>query len=337
MKKRLLFILVGVVSTFAQTPDRKFSFTNGSLTDDLSAAFITPVGNARTLIADRTNTANNAITINSDYLAFSMDNLMSQSFTVSFFIKTSDNNLNTKILVANRANNYTGLGYVLGLRVGKLELFPQMEVTTQFTSSGSYNVAPIFQNFGNIGTYSVNNNQWHHVVLVGESFQNPGSCGFNFKIYVDGNIDSQPQLMYPYQTAQQTYISHTIVNTNLPLGITQNTTYKYSDGFDDLWYFTTALTPAQIASLVTTLDIDDFTIESNLIFYPNPVNNILNIQSIDEVEAIEIFSLTGQKIVSNKFDNKIDISSLQSGIYLVEIKTVSGKKVAKKIMKNNEK
>lgn len=52
--------------------------------------------------------------------------------------------------------------------------------------------------------------------------------------------------------------------------------------------------------------------------YPNPVQGMLNINS-KNVESIDVYTLTGQKVKSNKNSNQIDFSELSQGLYLVKI------------------
>lgn len=76
----------------------------------------------------------------------------------------------------------------------------------------------------------------------------------------------------------------------------------------------------------------EFIQKSELSIYPNPANNILNINSTENVQ-ISIVSITGQEIYKSTNSNshlRIDISSYPKGLYLVNIisnKTVTTKKV----------
>lgn len=69
----------------------------------------------------------------------------------------------------------------------------------------------------------------------------------------------------------------------------------------------------------TSLSTNQFD-KSDIKIYPNPVQNQLNIDSQEEVLSIEIFDLLGKKIFEGK-GNTIDVSGLQSGIYLLKINT----------------
>ena len=70
--------------------------------------------------------------------------------------------------------------------------------------------------------------------------------------------------------------------------------------------------------------------------YPNPATNELNISTIDNIsiKELNIFNQFGQKIVSMKLSRKkIDISSLNSGIYFIELITNETRITKKLIVK----
>ena len=56
--------------------------------------------------------------------------------------------------------------------------------------------------------------------------------------------------------------------------------------------------------------------------YPNPTKDLINFS--DYVAAVRISDLTGKVIASFEYVNKIDISSLQSGIYIVNLTSENG-------------
>lgn len=57
--------------------------------------------------------------------------------------------------------------------------------------------------------------------------------------------------------------------------------------------------------------------------YPNPVQNQLNVESQEIINNIEIFDLLGKQILVSE-EKSIDVSGLQSGIYLLKITTNNG-------------
>lgn len=71
----------------------------------------------------------------------------------------------------------------------------------------------------------------------------------------------------------------------------------------------------------------------SLSFYPNPTSDFLNIQYPNELpEKIEVFDLSGRYIKEVESNNTIDLSSLNTGIYLIRLifeHTVVTKKINK--------
>jgi hypothetical protein len=58
--------------------------------------------------------------------------------------------------------------------------------------------------------------------------------------------------------------------------------------------------------------------------YPNPANNLLNVVAGRIIETMELYAITGQRVLSvvpQNTNTVMDISNLQAGIYLVKAKT----------------
>lgn len=68
--------------------------------------------------------------------------------------------------------------------------------------------------------------------------------------------------------------------------------------------------------------------------YPNPVKNELNIQYSELIHSIEIYSLSGKKLIRQKGDNinKVPVNQLEKGTYIVRILTQTGKAFTQKIL-----
>lgn len=82
-----------------------------------------------------------------------------------------------------------------------------------------------------------------------------------------------------------------------------------------------------------TLSNEDFTQNSNFTFYPNPVDDVLHVNTDNgAVEEVVIHNLQGQQLLSSSFDYvntaQINISHFVQGIYLV---TVNNQKTIKVI------
>ena len=70
--------------------------------------------------------------------------------------------------------------------------------------------------------------------------------------------------------------------------------------------------------------------------YPNPAQNILNIEFNENFESVEIVSLDGKTLLSediNNFTGKVDISLLEKGAYICRVKTDSGELLLNRFLK----
>ncbi len=84
-------------------------------------------------------------------------------------------------------------------------------------------------------------------------------------------------------------------------------------------------------SACSTLDVEESKIRDFKI-YPNPVSNILNVQSKDDIFKIEIYNPLGKLVKANLNSNSLNISNLPSGIYFVKVyshKAVMVRKIIK--------
>lgn len=69
---------------------------------------------------------------------------------------------------------------------------------------------------------------------------------------------------------------------------------------------------------------------SQLAVYPNPATNVLNISSSDEITGVEVFDLSGRKVLSQMGNvNMISLSDLANGVYTIRVNTVNGLQIQK--------
>lgn len=85
-----------------------------------------------------------------------------------------------------------------------------------------------------------------------------------------------------------------------------------------------------------TISSVDKTENRNLNIYPNPVTDILNIQSPDNtIESITFYDISGKIIRAqslNSLSNKIDVSDLPIGVYTVVAIFESGERASQKLL-----
>ena len=72
----------------------------------------------------------------------------------------------------------------------------------------------------------------------------------------------------------------------------------------------------------------------NLRAYPNPVNGQLTIEADETIEAIALIDVTGKTVRAfSGANNRIDVSTLESGVYLLQVQTAKGI-ATKRLIKN---
>lgn len=89
-----------------------------------------------------------------------------------------------------------------------------------------------------------------------------------------------------------------------------------------------------VTEFVNSLNNDNFAF-NGFNYFPNPVKNTLTINNAFTITQVEITSVLGQRVITKDINNlqaEIDLSTLQSGIYFVNIKA-EGKEKTFKIIK----
>jgi hypothetical protein len=95
-----------------------------------------------------------------------------------------------------------------------------------------------------------------------------------------------------------------------------------------LHVFTTGIEPAWVG--VTELAPQN----TALFIYPNPVKNVLNIQTDEmNIEQVEILDVNGKVLVSSTSCENISVEVLDPGIYVVQVISHSGAILKEKFVK----
>ncbi len=144
--------------------------------------------------------------------------------------------------------------------------------------------------------YGISGNNWVHVVTTFD--------GTTAKIYYNG-----VQKATGNKSAWNTPLSNFKLGGNFGLYV------------DDLKIYGRALNATEVTSLFTTntLSSQDFNVNVlKATIYPNPTSDNFTIEMENEVKAVEIYSIQGQKVMNSTSKN-IDVSNLSKGMYLVRI------------------
>ncbi len=249
---------------------------------------------------DRFGNPNSAYSFNgtSDYISLPSGNTSSlniiSDYTISFWIKTTDDSGLLTSLGDNVSGPPNAEGYLTGLNGGNV-------------GNGKIGAATRgLWNSSNTNTLADNN--WHHIVAVLKSD--------TLQIYIDNMLDNQV-------TGVASPLSW---NGNRVLGcrhdLFMTAAANYGGLLDDLFIYNHALTYCDIDSLFNNpnpLSSYVENIPSNVYnIYPNPTNGILYLNGITN-ETVSVYNNLGENIKKSNFENTIDLSSCENGLYLIQI------------------
>ncbi|HEY0091068.1 MAG TPA: T9SS type A sorting domain-containing protein, partial [Flavobacterium sp.] len=81
-----------------------------------------------------------------------------------------------------------------------------------------------------------------------------------------------------------------------------------------------------------SLSIPENAIDQSIVIYPNPTNNIVNIDCNNSIKTIQLYDVQGrilQTLIVNANTKRLDVSDQSSGIYFIKVTTENGAKVEK--------
>ncbi len=103
---------------------------------------------------------------------------------------------------------------------------------------------------------------------------------------------------------------------------------------NDLPYFNWYIQADFFYSEDCNLGIED-NLKAKLIIYPNPAQEIIQIESDTEIKSIKVYDVLGKLVLmENNFENQLSISVLNNGLYFLKIETDNGVMVKKIIKKS---
>ena len=109
---------------------------------------------------------------------------------------------------------------------------------------------------------------------------------------------------------------------------TFNLGIEVSDGsLSDLAIFTISLTDVEEDEEEETLSLAD----ASAMIYLNPSNGIVNIKMVALKEAT-IYNLSSKRIMRST-DNRIDVSSLSEGVYIIKLENRGGDRFSTRLIK----
>lgn len=370
MKKHLLFIflLLTVTSSFSQVPTSErnalialYNATNGanwqhntnwnttasvSTWYGVTVSYATGVGHVSKIeLGD--NNLNGSIPIEIGNLT-ELEWLILDGNNLSGSIPTEIGNLSKLTTLSLWNNNLTGtipseignclqltgLAFDHNLLTGSVPAsFANLTLMRSFwicDNQLSGSISNIFTNWTNLYYFS-----------IGEDYYSPPYNNF----YGELDLSNNPNIIYcdisrsdisyfNIKNGNNTFAQNVDVRDcpNLSCVIVDDATYSSAN-----WTNVDANTTfVESQEECEALSIDNLSLKSDISIYPNPANAIINFKydSSFEIKKVILMNSLGQVIKETTSKNSVDISTLQNGIYLIEIEDANGNRSNHKIIKN---
>lgn len=264
---RLVLLFIFSLFTFgdvhAQIPTsgliKDYKFTNGVLTSDVNPVLqvgnttLVPTGSSRTILTDRNSETDKAISLNGDsFTAGGTNGTAVNNFGISLWVKTATND-SQKRYILDQFVQTNPCGWSVALLDGKIYFNGQSNLVANTIYSYGQ-VAELISN-------PINDNNWHHIycqVKTSTSIYFDGAFVHDtgtiiYEMYVDNVLTASvtKTLIGSYTPSQP--FQRRAMNATQPLYIGKSTnsanTGIYTEAIDQIRFYETNLTPAQIEEL----------------------------------------------------------------------------------------
>lgn len=256
-----------------------------------------------------------------------------------YFVGNLDN-LGLEVCVTD--GTATGTHAVKDVSAGTQSSFPERLVLANnklffFATNGTTGMEPWVSDGTEAGTTLLRD------INPGTTGSMVGSYGISYaignKVYFVARIASNNQHLYSSDGTADGTVAVAPANATVtfsPLGNDNGTLYKMFGAL----YFEANFTSAgdSLYRLGTPVLSNEVTAnEADFKVFPNPVTNILNIESAEAITRIDIYNTLGQVVISNDVNAvtaaSVNMAALPAGYYIAHIHGNSGKTI-KKILKN---
>jgi len=211
------------------------------------------------------------------------------------------------------------------------------------TTSADVNTTPAYEDFTAI-TGTVAHGQTYPLTVKGNTV---GLFNHDIRVFIDWNNDDTFNMATEYYASSIENTSGTdaiqaTLNITVPadaiIGTTRMRVTK------DLW---TAFEPGEFDACTNAYygQVEDYTLnvtapvagvddfnKNQFIVYPNPVEDILTIQSSSEIASVEVYNLAGQ-LIANSTNGKISLGKASQGLYIIKISFADGSTATQKVIK----
>ena len=318
MKKQLLIIFAALfisATGYSQIPTNGlvgyYQLDNGTFIDSSPSGFdleLVGIGGILIPAQNRYAEPDKALNFLNEYLdlasnptAFNFDS--DSNFSLCVWIKIGSNIVDWTGLL-NNWDGAGGSGYYLGIN------------PTQGVRWNVNGPTPV-------DSQAIPTDVWTHIAATYD--------GIDANLYIDGVL----AVSAPNNTP--------IVASPFPFTVASQSdvpTLQFPGIIDDILVYDRVLTGPEIVDIFSVLSIEDIdAFSSQVKVYPNPTSSSLSIDynsSLGTVKSYSIADIQGRMIVDDTFEDSkttIDLSSIESGIYILMLHTNDGISISKKIIK----
>ena len=238
--------------------------------------------------------------------------------------------------------NSTGVNYLLDVTINEFDIITDITVNTNFT-------------LGCTDSDAINYNPASGVIEDGSCIDivlgctDQNACGFNAAANTDDG--SCYELTVEINISSENTLSVNVESTNTDDVLTNPSYTWYLDGIETGGVINGVIIQSGDYSLSVTddlgceqsssalqanLSINDV-IDNNILVYPNPANNVINITSNNiDIYSIDLYNVIGELILSKSDVNSkmiiINKNELNSGIYISKITDINGNSIVRNII-----
>lgn len=72
----------------------------------------------------------------------------------------------------------------------------------------------------------------------------------------------------------------------------------------------------------------------NISIFPNPAADYIQLNGLSEISELKVYNTLGQEYTLPRNENKLEVSSLNNGIYIIEMKLTTNEVITLKLIKN---
>ncbi len=161
-----------------------------------------------------------------------------------------------------------------------------------------------------IGTSYLQTGRWYHIAVL---VYGPNEMEIFINCKNDGGTYSGTGGSLVYGN----YFSGSVGRKDANAG---DNTYYFRGILDEFKYYSRPVTENEILTDCKDSQTQIIELPSNkLIIYPNPTNEILTISVSEKYDKIEIQSIEGKLIFKADFSEKVNVSELPKGIYILRV------------------